>query len=57
MTETVTREEWRKAHAQGYANIWDGRRYMLRLDRGTGATVWRPVEIAQPLIERERRES
>jgi hypothetical protein len=46
MLETVTREEWRRAHAQGYANIWDGRRYMLRINKETGTTVWREIEIA-----------
>jgi hypothetical protein len=55
MLETVTREEWRRAKAHGYANVWDSRRYMLRLDKETGATVWREVEVKYPLIERERR--
>lgn len=56
VTEKVTRDEWGRAHRQGYARIWDGRRYMLRLDPETGGTVWRPVEVQHPLIERRRRE-
>jgi hypothetical protein len=41
----VTLEEWRRAKAHGYARVWDGRHYMLRLDKETGATVWCEVEV------------
>jgi hypothetical protein len=43
--ETVTLAEWQRAHRNGYAKIWDGRRYMLRLDKETGATVYREVGV------------
>lgn len=43
--EIVTREEWARARRHGYAQIWDGRRWMLRLDPETGATVYRIVEV------------
>lgn len=52
--EKVTREEWRRAHVHGYARIWDGRRYMLRIDRRTGATVWRPVEMTMVMRAESR---
>jgi hypothetical protein len=54
--EQVSPEAWRRAQAHGYANIWDGHRYMLRLDPETGATVWMPVKVTYPLIPRDRRE-
>lgn len=53
--EKITVEEWARARRQGYAHFWDTHPYMLRLDRETGATVWRPVEIVEPLIKRDRR--
>lgn len=43
--EIVTREEWKSARRHGYAQILDGRRWMLRLDTETGATVYRIVEV------------
>jgi len=46
MVEKVTKDEYRRAKAHGYARWWDGYRYMLRLDEETGGTIWKPVEIS-----------
>lgn len=43
--EIISNEEWKRGRRHGYSQIWDSRRYMLRLDPETGATVYREVEV------------
>lgn len=45
MARKITKAEWKNYRKHGYASVIAGKRFVLALDRASGATVLEPVVI------------
>jgi hypothetical protein len=43
---TITRTEWQSYCRHGYASVTNGQRFVLALEKATGATILEPIAVA-----------